>query len=54
MGEGFTGCGETPLLGRSGLQPGHPCSKPIGLQALRYVFSSMHLRKFKETRTSGG
>jgi hypothetical protein len=54
MGEGFTGCGKTPLLGRSGLQPGHPCSKPIGLQALRYVFSSMHLRKFKETRTSGG
>ncbi len=29
--------GKIRCWGRSGLQPGHPSSEPIGLQALRYA-----------------
>jgi hypothetical protein len=42
-----------PLLGRSGFSPDTHSSKPIGLQALRYAFLSMSLRKFNEIRTPG-
>jgi hypothetical protein len=41
------------LLGRSGLSPGQPPSKPIGLQAPRYAFPVHASAKFKEIHTSG-